>query len=56
MDEPWTNTDSQGSPHAGLGGNNHLPLIVYFVLGHGLNTQMSFCLGTPKWESRNYHS
>ncbi len=24
------------------------PLIVFFVLGHGANTQMSFCLGTPK--------
>ncbi len=23
-------------------------LIVYFVLGHGTNTQMSFCLGSPE--------
>jgi hypothetical protein len=28
------------------------PLIVYFVPSHGTSTQMSFCLGTPKWESR----
>jgi hypothetical protein len=26
------------------------PLIVYFVLGHRTNTQMTFCLGTPTWE------
>ncbi len=27
------------------------PLIVYFVPGHGIDTQMSFCLETLKWES-----
>jgi hypothetical protein len=29
------------------------PFIVYSVPSHGTNTQMSFCLGTPKWELRN---
>jgi hypothetical protein len=32
------------------------PLIVYLVLGHGTNTQMSFCLEIPRWESRNSHN
>ncbi len=27
------------------------PLIVFSVLDHMANTQMSFCLRTPKWES-----
>jgi len=36
-----------------LGEATTFPLIVYFVLGHGTNTQISFCPGTPKWESRN---
>ncbi len=27
------------------------PLILYYVHGHETNTQMSFCPGTPKWES-----
>jgi len=36
-----------------LGEANTFPLIVYFVPGHGTNTQMSFCPGTPKWESWN---
>jgi hypothetical protein len=31
-------------------------LIVYFVPNHGTNTQMTFCHGTPKWESRNSQS
>jgi hypothetical protein len=30
--------------------------IVYSVLGHGINIQMTFCLGIPKWESRNSQS
>jgi len=35
-----------------LGGSHHLPLITYFVFGHGTNTQMSFLkLGLPWfWE------
>ncbi len=32
------------------------PFIVYFVFGQGTNTQMSFCLETPKWESWNSQS
>jgi hypothetical protein len=28
------------------------PLIVYSVHGHGTNTQMAFCPGTPKWEPK----
>jgi hypothetical protein len=31
-----------------LGEATFFPLIVFFVLGHGACTQMSFCLGTPK--------
>jgi len=34
-----------------LGEANTFPLIVYIMFGHETNTQMSFCLGTPKWES-----
>jgi hypothetical protein len=29
------------------------PLIILSMHGHGTSTQMSFCLGTPKLESRN---
>jgi hypothetical protein len=29
------------------------PLIVFYVLGHGASTQMSFCIETPKLESKN---
>jgi hypothetical protein len=29
------------------------PLIIYFVSGHETSTQMSFCLGSPKWEPQN---
>jgi hypothetical protein len=32
------------------------PLIVYFVPGHGTNTQMSFCPKTPKLESWNFQN
>jgi hypothetical protein len=39
-----------------LGEATTFPLIVYFVLGHGTNSQMSFRLETPKWESRNSQS
>ncbi len=34
-----------------LGEATTFPLILYYVLGHGTGTQMSFCFGTPKWES-----
>jgi hypothetical protein len=39
-----------------LGKATTFPLIIYFVHGHGTNTQMSFCHGTPKWEFRNSQS
>jgi hypothetical protein len=39
-----------------LGESIIFPLIVYFVPGHDTNTQMAFCPGTPKWESRNSQS
>jgi hypothetical protein len=29
------------------------PLIVFSMSGHGASTQLSFCLWTLKWESRN---
>ncbi len=47
-DEPWATTDSQDKPRPGL--------MVYSVPSHETNTQMSFCLGTPKWEFRNSQS
>jgi hypothetical protein len=34
-----------------LGETTTFPLIVFFVSSHRASTQMSFCLGTPKWES-----
>jgi len=39
-----------------LGEASTFPLIVYSMFGHETNTQMSFCLKTPKWESRNSHN
>jgi hypothetical protein len=36
-----------------LGEATTFPLIVYSVPSHRPSTQMSFCPGTPKWESRN---
>jgi hypothetical protein len=39
-----------------LGKATTFPFIVYFVLGHGTSTQMTFCLGIPKGESRNFQS
>ncbi len=36
-----------------LGEATTFPLIVLFVLGHGVNTQMAFCPETPKWEFQN---
>jgi hypothetical protein len=32
------------------------PFIVYFVPLHEAHIQMVFCLGAPKWESRNSQS
>ncbi len=34
-----------------LGETTTFPLIVYYVHGHGTNTQMSFCPETPKCKS-----
>jgi hypothetical protein len=34
-----------------LGEATTFPLIVYSMSGHGTNTEMTFCTGTPKWES-----
>ncbi len=39
-----------------LGETTTFPLIVYYVPGHGISTQMTFCHGIPKWESRNSQS
>ncbi len=39
-----------------LGEATTFPLIVYSMLVHGTNTQMTFCPETPKWESRNSQS
>jgi len=36
-----------------LGEAATFPLIVYFVPLHEAHIQMAFCLGSPKWESRN---
>ncbi len=45
----WCTDESQNSQWPGLGGSHHCPpLIVFFVPGHGANTQMSFCPGIPK--------
>jgi hypothetical protein len=35
-----------------LGEATTFPLIVFFVPDHEASTQMSFCLGTLKWESQ----
>jgi hypothetical protein len=32
------------------------PLIVYSMASHKISIQLTFCLGTPKWESRNSQS
>jgi len=41
MDEPWVNTDSQDSPQPRLGEAITFLFIIYSLLGHGTNTQMS---------------
>ncbi len=38
-----------------LGEATTFPLIIYFVPGHGTSTQMSFCPGTPTWESNSHN-
>ncbi len=37
-----------------LGEATTFPLIVYFVPGHRTIIEMSFCFGTPKWESQSW--
>ncbi len=37
------NSNSRNSPRPGLEKATTFPLIVYFVHGYGINTQMSFC-------------
>jgi hypothetical protein len=45
------------TPHGpDLGEATTFPFIVYYVPNHGTSIQMSFCLGTPKWESQNSHN
>jgi hypothetical protein len=39
-----------------LGEATTLPLIVYYVPLHEAHIQMTFCHGTPKWESQNSQS
>jgi hypothetical protein len=48
------NMNTQDSPRPELGGEaTTFPLIVYSVATHRAHIQMTFCLGTPKWESCN---
>jgi hypothetical protein len=39
-----------------LGEATTFPLIVYSMPLHKVHIQMTFCLGTPKWESQNSQS
>jgi hypothetical protein len=39
-----------------LGEATTFPLIVYIMVGHGTNIQMTFCPRTPKWEFWNSHN
>jgi hypothetical protein len=52
-EQTWTHKTHHGPD---LGEATTFPLIVYSVPGHEASTQMSFCLETPKWESRNSHN
>jgi len=47
MDKPRANTNSQDSPQPELGGSHHLPLIVYFVLGHRPTPKCHFVSRLP---------
>ncbi len=56
QDEPratWTHKTHHG---ADLGEATTFPLIVYSMPLHGGHIQMTFCLGTSKWEFRNSHN
>ncbi len=49
------NSDTQDSPQPGLGGSHHLPpYIILCSSPQGATSKWFFCLGTPKWESRNF--
>jgi hypothetical protein len=52
--EAWTSqgqTQTHKTHHnSDLGEATTFPLIVFYVFGHGANTQMSFCPKTPKLE------
>jgi hypothetical protein len=49
----WNTFGARTHHSPNLGEATTFPLIILFVLGHGANTQMSFCPRTPKWESQN---
>jgi len=49
MDESRANTDSYDLPWPKFGEATTFPFIIYSVPSHKTSTQMSFCLGTPKW-------
>jgi len=53
-DEPWASTNSQDSSQLELGEDIIFFFIVFFMLGHGVNIQMSFCFVTPKLKSWNF--
>ncbi len=48
--QTWTHKTRHSS---NLGETTTFPLIVFSMPRHGANNQMSFCLRTPTWESRN---
>ncbi len=48
INKPRAYMNSQDSPRSKLGGNHHLPLIIFSMPGHGAYTQMSFCPETLK--------
>jgi hypothetical protein len=52
-EKTWTHKTHHGPD---LGEVTTFPLILYFVLGHGTITQMTFCPESPKWEPRNSQS
>jgi hypothetical protein len=45
--------DTQDSPWPGLGGNHHLPYVVFSEARRGGYIQMAQILGTSEMESRN---
>jgi hypothetical protein len=43
----WTHKTHKSHHDANLGEVTTFPFIIFFVLGHRTNTQMSFCLRLP---------